>query len=106
VSVYTVRFYLGELPVAWTSLFKVPAGSVYILRDIEIFSVAAQSGPLYMSVQPASGGSAQVFGAPELAANSHLQWVGRVALGAGDQVFGYSSSSGPSVIVTGYEFPS
>jgi hypothetical protein len=106
VSVYTERLFLGEVPVSWTTLLTVPAGSKYILRDIEIFSTTALAGPLYLSLTASSGGSAFVFGIPNLAANTHVQWDGRVTMSAGDELLAYASSSGPSVIVTGYVFPS
>jgi hypothetical protein len=98
---YTKPLGYGVLAAAGTSsTFTVPAGKVWVIRDVEIGLVSTTVGSVLLG---SSVTNLHLWNAPVTTTTTYLQWQGRIALNTGDgfairftTCFGY-------FYVTGYE---
>lgn len=103
-TVYTQRFAVGQMPstMAVVSLFTVPAGYTYVVRDMEFSGHGATSwgATLFISGTNAQWGRFVQSGIPS------VQWEGRVVLLAGESLNGAATTSaGCDYVICGYAFP-
>jgi hypothetical protein len=105
MSVYSERFFGGELTATDSQIAVVPAGSIWILRDLELLNlgVAGADCSIYAVMSP--GGTATVFRANAVPQYEWRQWEGRVVLNAGDTVHASFTAGPMQLIVSGYSFP-
>lgn len=103
MSVYSHLFFIGVLPTAGATLFTVGATQVAVIRDIEILNTTSgSSSPLLNAV--VSGSVGTILSVPNLAANAHFQWQGRVVIPGGGSVAGVDAHGGQNCLISGYLF--
>lgn len=101
MSVYSTLLFIGVLPTAGATLFTVPAGDTCVVRDIEILNTTtSSSSPLLNAV--VSGSVGTILSVPNLAANTHFQWQGRVVIPSGGTIAGVDAHGGQNCMISGY----
>jgi hypothetical protein len=98
---YSTRFWIGQLPTAWGSLYTVPAGYVVVLRDMEFTNYTASALTVSLAVETSGTGGVYLYTA-SVPANAHVQWTGRTVMDPGDVLQGLSSSGGLAALISGY----
>jgi hypothetical protein len=105
VSVYSVRFGVAEPPAATNfTLFTVPSGSAWVLRDIQITNGDSSAHQLWVQVASSAGSLlAYIYRNPTHPATQAIGWNGRVVLEVGELI--QCGSTGPSsqFIASGYQ---
>lgn len=105
VSIYSTQLAVEQLTATQSVLYTVPPATTVVIRDLEVWVIAAQSGLFYIAVEASGGFVIPLVAETSAAASSKLQWQGRVVMNAGDRVVGASPQPGVQVIVSGYVFP-
>lgn len=103
-SVYSVRMYGG--PVTTTGgvqLGQVPAGKVWIVRDISVSNVSPNPMNQIIIYVLLTAGNADVYRAPGIPARGSVQWQGRQVLNPGEELWYYATETTARVMISGYE---
>lgn len=96
---YTIRM-LGGLATPAAGLeATVPAGYVWVIRDIS--ALAAQAGSINVCVLIA--GQAFIWGVTSLTAEASVSWSGRQVANAGEQLQAITQGQNTYFLVSGYQ---
>lgn len=101
MSVYSVRLFAGIIN-AQTALYLVPASTVIVVRDLEVWFNGSGTGKIGLNIVPSSGSQLSFFVSQELAANTSQQWTGRVVLNSGDQLSANATAWPWGITASGY----
>lgn len=102
MSVYSKRFFLGNVATGGKTLFTAPAGFVCILHDIEVVNFAGAADALAIGVQsgPANAAVALWEAVPQL---GWRQWSGSVPFTEGETLISSSNAGTWTAVLSGYQ---
>lgn len=103
-AVYSRQFYADQITAGGTApLATVPAGVVWVLRDITLGNLeTTDTGAVSITVV-AAGAPASVARWATIPDSAAVYWTGRQVLNAGDLLRVYNNSGLMSVLISGYE---
>lgn len=103
-AVYSVQFYADQITAGGTAtLATVPAGMVWVVRDITLGNVATTAtGPVSITAV-GTGSPASIARWATIEAAAAVYWTGRHVLNAGDLLNVYNNTGNMSVFVSGYQ---
>lgn len=98
--IYSIRMGMGSVAAGSTvTIYTCPLGRVGIVRDINVFPLAAPATSFTIAVN----GVAVVFSGPGAAQFTSQQWTGRTVLVAGD-ILSITAGGGAFLfLASGYE---
>lgn len=105
-SVYSQRFASGQYEGGEDQvLATVPAGAMWIIRDIQLFNAGGQTVDQPQIYVKGAAAQTPLLMAPELAAQTQLGWQGRQIALAGETITAhFATGSTLWAGICGYEF--
>jgi hypothetical protein len=99
-AVYTVRFYAGNLDSDGAhTLFTVPSGYIWVLREIDALCHSAGSNSLF--IERVDG--LTITGVIDPTTNVANQWTGRCVLEPGEEFEAYIGAGNWDLYLSGYQ---
>lgn len=103
-AVYSIRIAGDQFTtLSGATIFTVPVGKVWILRDINVWALSA-SAVTNVAIYGGGGGHIYVVTAfPNIPGNSAAHWEGRTVFNSGEGCRMNASGGGGSYSISGYE---
>lgn len=101
MSTYSTRVLMGVVPLPAGLSYTVPAGFIFVIRDVEANNQAAGENNCYIQITSTPGVGLLAINNPIEPAKS-TQWQGRTVLNPGDVLAVGASSASLYVTISGY----
>lgn len=105
MSVYTVTVFSGAMPTSQATLHTVPAGEVFVVKNMIYDLFASGAGAPLVGVSIPGFANSVIWQLATVVESVTQFWAGRVALPAGSTIYGSSPSPSNTLLICGFSFP-